>query len=198
PTYCIPQRNRPLTEEDRRVIRIDWEKILAKCRGSYGGFVHNFDAVSGLAVSEAEREAKFEALWQQAGFAFWFANFGDLMMNDEVNAHACDFLRRKIAARVHDPEIARRLLPDHPFGCKRVPLENGYYQVFNRANVRLVALRETPIERITPAGIRTTAEEHALDVIVCATGFDAGTGSLVRIDLRGPGGVALADKWRDG
>jgi len=198
PTYCIPQRNRPLTEEDRRTIRRDWEKILAKCRDSYGGFIHSFDPVSGLAVSGAEREAKFEALWQQAGFAFWFANFGDLMMNDEVNAHACDFLRRKIAARVHDPDVARRLLPDHPFGCKRVPLESGYYEAYNRPNVRLVDLRETPIERITPAGIRTTAEEHALDVIIYATGFDAGTGSLVRIDLVGDRGRTLADKWRDG
>jgi cation diffusion facilitator CzcD-associated flavoprotein CzcO len=198
PTYCIPQRNRALTEEDRSAIRRDWANILAQCRASYGGFIHNFDAVSGLAVSAEEREAKFEELWQRPGFAFWFANFGDLMMNDEVNAHACEFLRRKIAARVRDPEVARRLLPDHPFGCKRVPLENGYYEAFNRANVRLVDLRETPIERITQAGVRTISDEHPLDVIIYATGFDAGTGALVRIDLRGTAGITLAQKWREG
>jgi cation diffusion facilitator CzcD-associated flavoprotein CzcO len=198
PTYCIPQRNRALTDEDRSAIRRDWGKILDQCRASFGGFIHNFHAVSGLAVSPEEREAKFEELWQRSGFAFWFANFGDLMMNDEVNAHACEFLRRKIAARVHDPEVARRLLPDHPFGCKRVPLEHGYYEAFNRPNVRLVDLRETPIERITPTGIRTAAEEHALDVIVYATGFDAGTGALVRIDLQGNGDATLAQKWRTG
>ena len=120
------------------------------------------------------------------------------MMNLEVNAHACDFLRRKIRARVQDPEVARRLLPTHPLGTKRVPLENGYYETYNRPNVRLVDLRETPIERITPRGILTSGEEHPLDVIVYGTGFDAGTGTLIRIDIRGEGGLTLADKWREG
>ncbi|MDI5936412.1 NAD(P)-binding domain-containing protein [Halomonas kalidii] len=198
PTYCIPQRNRPLTDADRREIRRDWTRILATCRESYGGFIHTFDPRSGLAVSAAEREAKFEELWQKAGFAFWFGNFADLMMNFEVNEHACDFLRRKIQARVHDPETARRLLPSHPFGTKRVPLENGYYETYNRGNVALVDLRETPIERITPGGIRTSRDEHPLDVIVYATGFDAGTGSLSRIDIRGAGGLSLAEKWQAG
>lgn len=198
PTYCVPQRNRLLTDDERRRIRRDWADILATCRESYGGFMHTFDPRSGLSVSAAAREAKFEALWQAPGFAFWFGNFGDLMMNAEVNAHASDFVRRKIRARVRDPEVARKLLPDHPFGSKRVPLENGYYEVYNRPNVRLVDLRETPIERITPQGIRTVRDEYPLDVIIYATGFDAGTGALTRIDLRGTGGLALADKWRQG
>ncbi|QTF90960.1 NAD(P)-binding domain-containing protein [Halomonas sp. BM-2019] len=198
PTYCIPQRNRPLSASDRAAIRRDWPRILATCRTSFGGFLHTFDPRSGLAVSPAEREAKFEALWQQAGFAFWFSNFADLMMNFEVNEHACDFLRRKIRGRVHDPETARRLLPDHPFGTKRVPLENGYYETYDRANVTLVDLRETPIERISPAGIRTSRGEHALDIIVYATGFDAGGGAFSRIDIRGLNGLSLAEKWRAG
>ncbi|MBS9402303.1 DUF4242 domain-containing protein [Halomonas sp. TRM85114] len=197
PTYCIPQRNRPLTDADRREIRRDWAQILATCRESYGGFIHTFDPRSGLAVSAAEREAKFEYLWQKAGFAFWFGNFADLMMSYEVNEHACEFLRRKIQARVHDPETARRLLPSHPFGTKRVPLENGYYEVFNRDNVTLMDLRETPIERITSRGIRTSRQEHPLDVIVYATGFDAGTGSLSRLDIRGTDGLPLAQKWKE-
>jgi len=198
PTYCIPQRNRPLTDDERRQIRGEWNEILAACRESYGGFIHVFDPRPGLALSADEREAKFDALWQKPGFAFWLGNFGDLMMNSDVNAHACDFLRRKIRARVHDPEVARRLLPDHPLGTKRVPLENGYYDVYNRPNVRLVDLRETPIERITHAGIKTSREEHPLDVIVYATGFDAGTGTLIRIGIRGENGLTLADKWREG
>jgi cation diffusion facilitator CzcD-associated flavoprotein CzcO len=198
PTYCIPQRNRLLSDDDRYRIRRDWADILASCRESYGGFLHTFDPRSGLAVSAEAREAKFEELWQKPGFAFWFGNFADLMMNAEVNAHASDFVRRKIRSRVRDPEVARKLLPEHPFGTKRVPLENGYYEVYNRSNVRLVDLRETPIERITRAGIRTSREEHPLDVIVYATGFDAGTGTLTRIDIRGEGGIALADKWRQG
>ena len=94
--------------------------------------------------------------------------------------------------------LARKLLPSHPFGTKRVPLENGYYEAYNRPNVCLVDLRETPIERITETGVRTSRASHPLDVIVYATGFDAGTGTLVQIDIRGEGGAVLADKWRDG
>jgi cation diffusion facilitator CzcD-associated flavoprotein CzcO len=198
PTYCVPQRNRPLNEEARRQIRRDWDNILKACRESYGGFIHTFDPRSGLAVTAEEREAKFEELWQTPGFAFWFGNFADLLMNLEVNAHASDFVRRKITERVNDPKATRKLLPDHPFGTKRIPLENGYYEIYNRDNVRLVDLRETPIERITPNGIRASNEDHRLDVIVYATGFDAGTGALTRIEIRGEGGITIEEKWRDG
>ena len=198
PTYCIPQRNRALTDADRDAIARDWASILATCQNSYSGFVHDFDPRPGLAASAADREAKFAALWEKPGFAFWFANFGDLMMNAEVNAHASDFLRRKIRERVRDPEVARTLMPDHPFGSKRVPLENRYYEVFNRTNVRLVDLRATPLVALTRDGIRTTREEHPLDVLIYATGFDAGTGALTRIDIRGDGGLSLAAKWRGG
>lgn len=198
PTYCIPQRNAPLSETKRREIKRDYAAVFERCRESYGGFIHCFDPRSGLDVSPDEREATFEALWQQPGFAFWFGNFADLMMDATVNDYACEFIRKKIRERVNDPETARRLMPEHPFGTKRVPLENGYYEAFNRSNVELVDLRETPIERITRAGIETTEREYALDVIIYATGFDAATGSMSRIDIRGEGGLALADKWRDG
>ena len=198
PTYCVPQRNRPLSDSERAQIKRAWPEILASCRQSYGGFIHAFDSRSGLAVSASEREAKFESLWQIPGFAFWFGNFADVMMNIEVNEHASDFVRRKIRERVIDPEVARRLMPEHPFGTKRVPLENGYYEVYNRDNVELVDIRATPIERVTDTGIRTSVTEYPLDIIVWATGFDAGTGSLTQIDVRGQNGVRLRDTWRDG
>lgn len=198
PTYCIPQRNAPLSDAERREIKRNYAEIFAKCQASYGGFIHTFDPRSGLEVSEDEREAKFEALWREPGFAFWFGNFADLLMNPTVNEYASEFLRRKIRERVKDPETARKLMPKHPFGTKRVPLENGYYEVYNRANVELVDLRESPIERITPAGILTSRKEYPLDVIIYATGFDAVTGPLSRIDVRGLDGRTLADKWRDG
>ncbi len=198
PTYCIPQRNRPLTDDDRRAIKRDWPQILGQCRKSFSGFIHDFEPRSGLAVSDEEREAKFERLWQTPGLAFWLGNFGDLLMNDEVNRRACEFLHRKIRERVRDPEVARQLLADHPFGSKRVPLENGYYEAFNRDNVRLVDLRDTPIVEVTGAGIRTSKEEIPLDVIIFATGFDAGTGAFTRIDLRGEDGVSMAEKWQEG
>jgi cation diffusion facilitator CzcD-associated flavoprotein CzcO len=196
--YCVPQRNAALTDEERREIKRNYPSIFARCRESYGGFEHTFDPRSGLDVSAAEREATFEALWAQPGFAFWFGNFSDMLTDDTVNAWASDFVRRKIRERVRDPETARKLMPDHPFGTKRVPLENGYYEVYNEAHVELVDLRETPIERVTPAGVRTTRGEHALDVIVFATGFDAATGALSRVDIRGEGGVSLREKWRMG
>jgi cation diffusion facilitator CzcD-associated flavoprotein CzcO len=198
PTYCIPQRNAPLTDNERHEIKQSYDDIFARCRESYGGFIHTFDPRSGHAVSAEEREAKFEALWRQPGFAFWFGNFSDLLMDPTVNAHASEFLRRKIRERVKDPETARKLLPEHPFGTKRVPLENGYYETFNRSNVELVDLRESPIRRITPTGILTSSREYSLDVIVYATGFDAVTGPLTSIDLRGKDGTALAEKWRSG
>jgi len=198
PSYCIPQRNRSLTDADRLRIERDWDDILASCRASFAGFIHDFDPTPGLTLPRQAREDRFERLWQTPGFAFWLGNYGDLLMNDDVNEHACEFLRRKIRERVHDGETARRLLPDHPFGAKRVPLENGYYETYNRPNVRLVDLRETPIRQITPAGVLTTGEEHLLDVLIYATGFDAGTGALARIDVRGEGGQRLSERWREG
>jgi cation diffusion facilitator CzcD-associated flavoprotein CzcO len=198
PTYCIPQRNAPIGAAEMRDIKRRYPELFARCRASFGGFVHDFDPRSGLAVSAEERLEKFETLWQQPGFAFWFGNFADLMMDATVNEYACEFLRSKIRARVRDPAVAAKLLPTHPFGTKRVPLENGYYEVFNRDNVDLVDLRESPLTRITPAGARTRTTEHLLDVLIFATGFDAVTGALTRIDIRGEQGRRLTDKWQDG
>jgi cation diffusion facilitator CzcD-associated flavoprotein CzcO len=196
--WCVPQRNAPLDENERREIKRNYANILDSCRKSYGGFVHDFDPRSGLAVSAEERQAMFEILWERPGFAFWLGNFMDLMMDPTVNRYACEFLRDKIREQVHDPDMADKLTPVHPFGTKRVPLENGYYDAFNRDNVQLVDLRQTPIERVTTSGIRTSAGEFELDVIIFATGFDAVTGALEQIDLRGEGGTALRDKWRPG
>ena len=196
--FCVPQRNSPLDDDQRRKIKRDYPAILKRCRETYGGFIHGFDPRSGVEVSADERQKTFEALWQQPGFAFWLGNFMDLLTNATVNRHASDFLRTRIRERVRDPDTARKLLPKHPFGTKRVPLENGYYEVYNRDNVHLVDLRETPIERITQTGIKTTADEHGLDIIIFATGFDAVTGALTRLNVRGEGGTTLQEKWRQG
>lgn len=150
-------------------------------------------------MSPAEREAFFEQLYRAPGFGIWMGNFRDILIDRDANATITDFMRRKIRERVKDPAVAETLIPtNHGFGTRRVPLESGYYEVFNQPNVRLVDLRATPIERITPAGIRTTDAEHAVDTIVYATGFDAITGAFDRIDIRGRGGRPLRDKWADG
>jgi cation diffusion facilitator CzcD-associated flavoprotein CzcO len=126
-------------------------------------------------------------------------NFHDLMSDREANEDYAEFVRTKIRARVKDPVVAEKLVPtDHPFGSKRIPLETEYYEAYNRDNVVLVDLKETPIESITPNGIKTSDREYEFDVIIYATGFDAVTGALTRIDIRGEGGQTLKDKWADG
>ena len=152
-----------------------------------------------MEVSAEEREAQYEKTYAQPGFAKWMGNFRDVLIDEAANATLTAFMERKIRARVRDPAVADLLIPrSHGFGTRRVPLESGYYEVFNQANVRLVDLRATPIERITAAGVRTSAGEHALDMIVYATGFDAITGGFDRVEFRGVGGQTLKAKWADG
>src|ERR1700730_6456696 len=137
--------------------------------------------------------------WAHPGFKKWLGNFHDIMTSREANEDFAEFVRNKIRARVKDPVVAEKLVPkDHPFGSKRIPLETGYYEAFNRDNVLLVDVREAPIERITPKGIKTTEKEYEFDVIIYATGFDAVTGSLTRMDIRGEGGQTIKDKWANG
>ncbi len=122
-----------------------------------------------------------------------------MLLDREANRLFSDFVADKIRARVKDPRVAERLIPkDHGFGTRRVPQETRYYEVYNRPNVELVSILETPIERITATGLRTTERDFAFDIIVFATGFDAITGSLDRIDIRGIGGRALRERWRSG
>ena len=143
--------------------------------------------------------AKWEKLYGEPGFGIWLANFRDTFMDEAANAELSEFIADKIRSRVDDPVLAEKLIPtDHGFGVQRVPMETRYYEAYNRPNVHLVDLRETPIERITPTGIRTTAGDHEFDIIVYATGFDAVTGAYDRIDIRGTGGRSLRDKWADG
>jgi cation diffusion facilitator CzcD-associated flavoprotein CzcO len=126
-------------------------------------------------------------------------NFRDILINQDVNETISAFMRKKIRDRVKDPQLAEKLIPtNHAFGTRRVPLESGYYEVFNQPSVRLVDLRATPIERITPKGIKTSDAAYELDMIVCAAGFDAITGAFDRIDIRGTGGQRLKDRWARG
>ena len=141
----------------------------------------------------------YEQLWARPGFSKWLGNFRDIMTDRIANEDFAEFVREKIRARVNDPAVAEKLVPrDHPFGSKRVPLETEYYEAYNRDNVRLVDIKETPIERITPKGIKTSDKEYEFDIIIYATGFDAVSGALTRIDIRGEGGRTFKDTWADG
>jgi cation diffusion facilitator CzcD-associated flavoprotein CzcO len=150
-------------------------------------------------VSPEEREAFFEKLYREPGFGIWMGNFRDVLINQDAIATITEFMRRNIRARVKYKNVAEKLIPtNHGFGTRRLPLESGYYEVFNQPNVRLVDIRETPIERITPADVKTSDAEYEVDMIIYATGFDAITGAFDRIDVRGVGGRRLREKWADG
>jgi cation diffusion facilitator CzcD-associated flavoprotein CzcO len=138
-------------------------------------------------------------LYAEPGFGIWQGNFRDILTDRKANAAISDFVARKIRQRVKDPKVAGKLIPkNHGFGTRRVPLETRYYEVYNQDNVELVDITETPIERITPKGIKTSNGEHEFDIIIYATGFDAVTGSFDRIDFRGVDGVRLKDRWKNG
>ena len=197
--YCAPLRNGPIDPEWQREIKANYPEIFKKCSETPGAFMHAFDPRSALEVPEEERLAQYERLWAEPGFKKWLANFQDIMTPGEANEDYAEFVRNKIRERVKDPVVAEMLVPkDHPFGSKRLPCETGYYDVFNRDDVLLVDVREAPIERITPKGIQTSGAEYELDVIIFATGYDAGTGSLTRIDIRGEGGQTIKDKYAGG
>ena len=147
--------------------------------------------------SSIRKAAAFEARWRFGGFSMLSA-FADLMTDLRANALAAEFVRGKIREKVRDPATAALLSPHQPIGCKRMCVADDYYETFNRPNVHLVDVSEQPIEAITPGGLRTGGREHAFDTLVLATGFDAVTGTLMRMDLRGRGGLRIQDKWRGG
>lgn len=197
--YCIPLNNRKITNDEQTSLRAEYGHMFDQCRNSFGAFIHDFDPRSAFDVDDAEREVIYEKLYGEQGFGFWLGNFQDIMTDEKANATIAEFVRRKIRERVRDPELAEKLTPrDHCFGTKRVPLESGYYEVYNQANVTLVDLKETPIERITEKGVKTSTADYEFDILIFATGFDAVTGALTRMDIRGQNGQLLRDKWQDG
>ena len=199
PNYCAPLHNSPIDAETQAKIKASYKDIFARCAETHGAFIHMADKRNALETSKEEREAFFEELYNSPGFGIWLGNFRDILIEEDANRMISDFMHRKIRERVKDPEVAEKLIPkDHGFGTRRVPMETKYYEVYNQDNVRLVDIKETPIERITETGIQTSSEHHELDMIIYATGFDAVTGGFDSIDIRGRGGERLKDKWADG
>jgi cation diffusion facilitator CzcD-associated flavoprotein CzcO len=199
PNWCTPLRNSAISPKEMDEIRSRYDQIFAQCRENWGCFIHTADPRHATEVSPEEREALFEKLYNTPGFAFWQGNFRDVLMDKQANDALTAFVVKKIRARLGDQRIADKLIPtNHGYGTRRVPLESGYYEVYNQPNVELVDLRETPIERITEKGIRTSDREREFDMIVYATGFDAITGAFDRIDFQGRDGEKLRDKWADG
>ncbi len=199
PQWAAPLHNARIGREEMNAIRANYADIFARCQETVGCFIHATDPRAALEVSPEEREAFWEKLYGEPGFGIWMGNFRDILVDREANALISDFVARKIRRRVKDPAVAARLIPkNHGFGTRRVPLESGYFEVYNQPNVRLVDINETPIERITPAGIKTSDRDYQFDIIIYATGFDAITGAFDRIDIRGTDGASLKEKWQDG
>ncbi|MDP4926382.1 flavin-containing monooxygenase [Sphingorhabdus sp.] len=199
PNFSVPAHNGPLDAEYEAEVRADYVEHHKRNRMTKGGVPPRINTgVSAMSVSEGERQAKFEQAWGFGTFALQSV-FNDISSNPGSNAAAAAFVHDKIRGIVNDPKVAEKLLPKtFPFGTKRLCLDTGYYATFNRDNVSLVDIRETPIERITKAGIKTTDAEYPFDLIVFATGFDAVTGPLFALNLTGVGGVTLNDAWKDG
>ena len=197
--YCAPLRNGLIDAETQKQIKASYPEIFRVCMETPGSFMHEPDKRSAMDVSQEERLEQYERLWTEPGFKKWLSNFYDVMVPGKANEDYAEFVRNKIRERVHDPVVAEMLVPkDHMFGSKRLPCESGYYEVYNQDNVLLVDVREAPIERITPNGIKTRDEEYELDVIIYATGFDAITGGLINLNITGQNGVRLKDKFADG
>ncbi len=197
--FSIPARNAPLTEQEREAFRKNYQEIRRFAREvARNGIYTEMPDRGALEDGGNERRAKYEARWQRGGLTF-MSVYNDLSLSKAANDTAADFVREKIAEIVKDKKTARLLQPDtHPIGTKRICVDTDYFATFNRPNVTLVDIRSNPIEEILPNAVRTGGKDYEVDALVLATGFDAMTGSVAKIDIRGSGGLTLKQKWADG
>ena len=198
--YCVPARNGKVDPEVVAARKADYDGIVQRIKESFFGQEHYFIPKSVLETTREERESEFDKRWDAGGFAYWLANYQDMLFSQEANELCADYIRRKIRKTVKDPAVAERLIPKgHPYGTKRQPLDSNYYETYNKDNVRLVdAATDGAIEEITERGIRAGGKEYEADIIVFATGFDALTGPFKALNLKGRGGRTLEQAWSDG
>ncbi len=198
PNYVMPGRNHPLDDAQRSGIKANYAALWKMTRSQ--SFAFPLPAANRLFddFSPAERGRIFDAGWETGGFRFIFETFDDITTNPQANAATAEFLRKKIRTIVKDPKTAELLCPTYPFGVKRPPVGNFYFEAFNRENVTLVDISQDPIQEITPRGIRTGTAEHEFDIIIFALGFDAVTGALTHMEVRGKDGETVKDKWHSG
>jgi cyclohexanone monooxygenase len=198
--YIVPANNGPVPPETVAARKADYDNIWQRVRDSNFGFELYFLEKGALDVSDEELERELMARWEEGGFGIWLGAFADIFFVDEANAKVRAFLHDRIREKVSDPETAELLIPKgYPFGVKRNPLDSGYYETFNLDHVHLVDVKANPIAAITEEGLRLEdGTAYAFDAIVYATGFDAMTGPMNKIDIRGRGGRLLREKWADG
>jgi cation diffusion facilitator CzcD-associated flavoprotein CzcO len=197
--WCTPLNNRPISPEEQAQLKAGFEELRDTLIRSRSGFLHLPHDRATFDDSREERLAYYQKLWSSPGFAKFSSNYTDMLTNEAANAEWCGFIAEKIRSIVNDLETAEKLIPkDHGYGGKRPPFVTGYYEVFNKPNVRLVDLKATPMVRVTAGGIETTEGYEQFDVIVWASGFDFGTGALNRMGIRGREGRRLEEYWADG
>jgi cyclohexanone monooxygenase len=197
--FTLPINNGAVDDTEEEQLRQNYPAYRRHIRENYpaGYFMHGSLGGSALAMAPDERDSVYEELWGKGGPGFLRFSFNDIMLKLEANETAADFVRRKIASIVEDPETADKLTPrGYPIGTRRIALDDGYFQTYNRPNVELVDVKESPIEAITETGVKLGGRDIDLDMIIMATGYDAFTGTLFRIDIRGRDGIAFKDKWK--
>jgi cation diffusion facilitator CzcD-associated flavoprotein CzcO len=199
PNFSMPAGNRPLSADEVADMKANYRAWRSLQRTSGAGIPGPEPTEYAVATLPAERISRYQAAWDRGELTALIGTYIDILIDQAANETAAEFVRDKIRETVHDPEVAEALCPrTFPVGTKRMCLDTGYYETFNRPNVHLVDLRKTPLVEFTETGIRTTAAEYELDAIVFATGFDAMTGALTAIDILGRNGVSLASQWLSG
>ena len=197
PNYVVPARNRSLDPKEVGEIKANYSTLRAEAKATFGGFNFHYNEQSALEATPKELAQEYEKRWLAGGIPFLGA-FSDLTFNAKANKTAQDFVRAKIQEIIVDPSVADLLMPNDIIGCKRLCLDSDYFETYNRPNVKLVDVSATPIEAITPQAVRVAGQYHLIDALVLATGFDAMTGALLRIDIQGRDGVTLEKKWEAG
>ena len=200
PNYAIPMKNPAYDAARMAELRQRYPEMKELVHNTFTGNDYDFGTVTFDELTPEQREARLWEYWHEGSLKFWVGAFGELFADQRVNDYVSEFVRARIRERVKDPVTAEKLCPkDYGFGTRRVPLETNYFEVYNQPNVALVDTNDDPIECFTASGIKTASGEHPLDMMIFATGFDAGTGALTAIDIRGRDGLSLRETWaRDG
>lgn len=195
--YGVPMRNYKFDDKERTHWREKAHELKERVQQTFTGFDFDVDNGSWHDYTKAERREILEKYWADGSLAMWTGTFPEILFEEEANAEVSEFAREKIRARIKDPAVADLVVPtEYGFGTYRVPLENGFYDVFNQDNVQVVDVKTTPIERFTEKGLIVGDKEYELDVVILATGFDAGTGSLSQMNIRGKDGRSLTAEWK--
>ncbi|CAE7015945.1 hypothetical protein P3342_004198 [Pyrenophora teres f. teres] len=203
PNMAMPMRQVNFTAPNQAIPKPKYPDFFAGRHDSFAGFDYNFYHKSTFEDTPTERKQKYEELWSEGDFKFWLATYHDMLFSKDANREAYNFWRDKSRAKIHNRKVADILAPmkqPHAFGCKRISLEKDYFEIFNQPNVAVVDVssKGTPIQGITENGIKTNDAEYQFDYIISATGYDAVTGGLSQIDIRGQSGESLSEHWKDG